>query len=1159
MDSDRYGGRPHDNYYPPPPIAGDAPDSPTVGPLRISKANSPAPQSQSAFIQGPPDQSAGAVRTTTPGSNSSSGRKRFSADDPNRPSVSGYAASGGRSGGTPKPLPDSPGPDTPLKDERGPAYPTSGLGAGGTAIPTPADYLPRPVDTTASQLSAPDPHGVNRMTTNASTYTTRAERGSPPPPETPIDGVPATGRLPGASPPTTSGIYAQTGAAAQRASPYTAAARPSQTTPQPQMYPPQASHTPPQQHVPQQSHSPQPHLIGQYSPHQTAGIGHQPQSTSPAQQQVLSGQAMQGLNITDEPPPYTAGPYQAAGATTAQGYPDEKRQQPSVAGQAIPISQAQAQAHAQAQAQAQAQAAGQAQEPPRQTTHPAYSNDQNALTPSHPAAAGLAPVNIGQTQVAGPSAASPPPLPEGWLAHVDPNSGQYYYIHLATQSTQWEFPKGTLPLAMQEPMSPAGGYAQTLASPAYSHFPGKPLASPAYPQSAYPGSAYPNSAFPQHHRPYQDSLAGVASPTASVFTGPPPSAGVDLYKVQPSNGVYFGPYLRYTNVDLERSLWLGSILIISEAPQPPTVHIHQSTDLSPNPRQLKANPIYSHKKFLFYRYDIDLLMEEHAAKWTYAITSHMGCTRYEFLVAGRHETNWRFITHSGNDFALSVSAAERTKVGGVSLMWKDVLQKHQECGGFHAQLGLGGQIYADRLWSDVAMLKQWTTLSGKENRKNAPWTPKHEEDVIHAFFHFYTSHFDQPHLREAFAQIPHILTLDDHDIFDGYGSYPDYMQQSHMFKNIGRIGTEMYLLFQHHTTHEILRNVSNDLDLFTITGTGWHFLKYLGPAVVVVGPDTRSERTMNQVMAGPTYQGLFPKVAILPPSVQHCIWMLPVPLVYPRLHSANQIANTVTQGKKAVTGTFNMLGKVTSSVAGIVGAKEVVNDGFHSVKKAVGKSGLMSGMLSPFGEFDVLDELRDLWTHESKDLERTYIIRTLQGIAHNKSLRMTFLSGSVNCAGAGILHDPQHPGDHKTMYQLISSAIVNAPPPGMVLRLLNTNPKQPIYIPQNGRRSSYVSTAPQAATDTKEDMMEIFVADPDGRPRDMKRLMGRRNYVAMVAYDPEVVQGHFGPGGSPDGEGKAQSGRLSLAADFLVQQADGGYAGSVKYGPVVIPSLDYGR
>jgi hypothetical protein len=71
-------------------------------------------------------------------------------------------------------------------------------------------------------------------------------------------------------------------------------------------------------------------------------------------------------------------------------------------------------------------------------------------------------------------------------------------------------------------------------------------------------------------------------------------------------------------------------------------------------------------------------------------------------------------------------------------------------------------------------------------------------------------------------------------------------------------------------------------------------------------------------------------------------------------------------GKKVATGTFNMLGKVTSSVAGVVGAKSVVGDGFSSVKKALGKSGLMSGVLSPFGDIDILDELRDQWTHDSK-------------------------------------------------------------------------------------------------------------------------------------------------------------------------------------------------
>jgi hypothetical protein len=299
-------------------------------------------------------------------------------------------------------------------------------------------------------------------------------------------------------------------------------------------------------------------------------------------------------------------------------------------------------------------------------------------------------------------------------------------------------------------MSPAGSFANPLSSPGF----GKtPLASPGFPTqtAAYPGEMM--------------GMAPLATPTAAGFTGPPPSAGVDMYKINPTNSVYFGPYLRYTNMDVERGLWLGSILLITNTPHPPTIHIHQSVDLSPNPRQLKANPIYSHQTWIFYRYDVDLKMEDdHAAKWTYAITSHLGCTRFEFLVAGRHETSWRFIAHSGNDFALNVNANERSKLGGIGFMWKDILQKNAECGGFHVQLGLGGQIYADRLWKEIPLLKQWTATSGKETRKNAPWTAKHDEEVCNAYFHYYTSHFDQPHLREAFAQIPHILALDDHDM-----------------------------------------------------------------------------------------------------------------------------------------------------------------------------------------------------------------------------------------------------------------------------------------------------------------------------------------------------------------------------------------------------------
>ena len=699
-----------------------------------------------------------------------------------------------RRGNIPKPLPDSPGPETPDKDglfqripQRTDVPPLgdpldarTGLQTGPQPVASGyPEYSQRyypPPDTSSNGpaapggLHAPTPSSVNRLSSTASTSTTRAQRGSPPPPETPI--IPHDDQLGGgiearyaaagiAGTSTLTSLQAQNAAATQRLNQYTPQPtrgqvpagqqqqdlprRPWTPTEQPGAHPhgpptiyqgpSEASNSPP-------SHPPNPHG------RQTSSTTQPGRETAPAALE----QDFQRMQVSGSPPPAYSSVSQGRSGqpstTAAQGYSNEKHSQAVGATAAV--------------GSTSAAAAGPAvHEEPRNQSHPAFANDPRQHNGPSPQPGQNDSLGITQQQAntsptqTGAGPASPPPLPEGWIAHLDPNSGQYYYIHLPTQSTQWEFPKGPTPLNLNEPLSPSvGGYGgNPLASPGLSTFGKNPLASPGF-QPSTPG--------------YADSVMSMqsATPTVTGFTGPPPSSGVDMYKVAPTNGVYFGPYLRYTNIDLERGLWLGSILLVTDAPQPPTIHIHQSIDLSPNPRQLKASPISQHQRWTFYRYDIDLKMEEKGgAKWTYAITSHLGCTRYEFLVAGRHETSWRFIATSGNDFSLNVNANERSRLGGIGYMWKDIMSKHVECGGFHTQLGLGDQIYADRIWREIPLLKQWLAMSGKENRKNAQWTAQHEEDVTHAYFHYYTSHFDQPYLREAFAQIPHILQIDDHDMY----------------------------------------------------------------------------------------------------------------------------------------------------------------------------------------------------------------------------------------------------------------------------------------------------------------------------------------------------------------------------------------------------------
>lgn len=422
----------------------------------------------------------------------------------------------------------------------------------------------------ADALHAPQPT-VNRLNSTASTYTTRAERGSPPPPETPIS--PAGAGPPGdiasryaaagiAGTATLSHLQSQNAAAAQRANQYAPATsqgqarRPWTPTEQPgsQPYGPPTVYQGPTEVAgsPPRSHA---------SSEGTAPSGRPPR---PAGQTGLEDE-MQRMQMSSSPPPaYSSVPHHVP---AGQGYPNEKQNSgAAVAAGPMPASNG---------------------VPPNQipTTHVTGPTQDPRSGPSPQPGHdphGPIPQIVGpQADLAGPTPASPPPLPEGWIAHLDPNSGQYYYIHLRTQSTQWEFPKGPTPLNLNEPMSPTHStYAgHALASPGLSAFGGKPLNSPGFPS---PG-------FPPMKPGYAESIMSVggASSVSTGMSGPPPS-GIEMYKVAPTNGVYFGPYLRYINMDLERGLWLGSILLVTETGQPPTIHIHQSVDLSPNRKSLPS-------------------------------------------------------------------------------------------------------------------------------------------------------------------------------------------------------------------------------------------------------------------------------------------------------------------------------------------------------------------------------------------------------------------------------------------------------------------------------------------------------------------------------------------------------------------------------------------
>ena len=285
------------------------------------------------------------------------------------------------------------------------------------------------------------------------------------------------------------------------------------------------------------------------------------------------------------------------------------------------------------------------------------------------------------------SGTNPPPAAYQQTPAISPTPSQPGYVSPPQITTQPYTPQppATTPVVKSEYMSvppPIPGTA-----PATSFPPPPPTYNPGQPTPPNPVPSYPG-------QPGTVRIDGKDHPIpAFVHTIQTPSQCEPALKE-----AYFGPYLRFKNVDLQHNLWLGSVLLVlpSQLP-PPQLEFHPSGDFS----RLQAAPfqqIYTYDNYSFVRYDLVIPIGPVEQKWTYAITTQ-GTQTWEFLVAGQQE-RWRFIAWSCNDFSASVKKEERDKLG-FGTVWKNVNERHAQEGGFHAQLGGGDQIYADRMWNEI--------------------------------------------------------------------------------------------------------------------------------------------------------------------------------------------------------------------------------------------------------------------------------------------------------------------------------------------------------------------------------------------------------------------------------------------------------------------------
>ena len=523
-----------------------------------------------------------------------------------------------------------------------------------------------------------------------------------------------------------------------------------------------------------------------------------------------------------------------------------------------------------------------------------------------------------------------------------------------------------------------------------------------------------------------------------------------LRGMNPPLSIKCGPLLRFISIDYQAEpTWLGSVMIVtidaeSDYTARPTMKLN-------NGETIPGEVLHTQFGASFWRFNLKLSLAEQGQQVQYSIN---GSDAIPFSIPSKHET-MNMMFHSCNGFSLSV---DQTKFCGPDPLWKDVLRAHVEKP-FHVMLGGGDQIYCDLVSRRCALFKQWLNMSVMEHKTAKPFTADMEHELEAFYFEHYCWWFRQGEFGRANGMIPMVNIFDDHDIIDGFGSYPDHFMSSPVFSGLGNVAFKHYCLFQHQTlpTEEESSNIAWTYGVERgpyIREHSRNIISNFGPKTVFFGFDNRTERTKHTIVTPETYDKCFNRLSqqIVRGKTEHLIVLLGVPIAYPRL----------------------------------VWLEELLTSKAMNPLKVLGKTGVLSGFTQKFDEgVEILDDLNDHWTAKHHKEERNAFVHRLQALALSHSVRITLLGGDVHCSSFGAFYSnpalniPREK-DHRFIANVISSAIVNTPPAETVTNVL-------------GKRNKVHHLDDKC----DEYNLPIFTEDVNGKKLNNQALLPRRNWCSM--------------------------------------------------------------
>jgi hypothetical protein len=176
--------------------------------------------------------------------------------------------------------------------------------------------------------------------------------------------------------------------------------------------------------------------------------------------------------------------------------------------------------------------------------------------------------------------------------------------------------------------------------------------------------------------------------------------------------------------------------------------------------------------FLGYDFTVNQTVQEQ--KIFYSVNDHT----FGFLVPAVGEaTRWAYWCCNGYQ-----SLDHMRALGGIQPMWRHLLN----AGNLHMMFGGGDQLYMDGIVKHTStsglsheglfalpLLQAWLKLPHKE-RLVAPFPVEMANQIYEFALQQYIDQFTEEEFQTALATIPSIMTWDDHDCWDGMGSYTEY-------------------------------------------------------------------------------------------------------------------------------------------------------------------------------------------------------------------------------------------------------------------------------------------------------------------------------------------------------------------------------------------------